>query len=69
MSGMYDTPELKYAESMVKYATDAAITAPRWAEMRTHWYPVLQGALLEQMTAQEAMDLFVQEANEVINRD
>lgn len=68
MAGLYDSTELKYAESMVKYATDAAITAPRWAEMRTHWFPVLQGALLGKMTAKEAMDKFVEEANEVINR-
>jgi multiple sugar transport system substrate-binding protein len=63
VSGLYDNAEAKYAESMVKYLGTYYNQVPGFAEMRTHYFPMLQQVLLGQTTPQKGLDDFVTKAN------
>lgn len=68
ITGLYDTPELTYNESMSKYYGTYYNTATGFAEMRTFWFPTLQAAIGEEKTPKEALDYFVQKSNETLKK-
>lgn len=63
VTGLYDNAEAKYAESMIKYLGTYYNQVPGFAEMRTHYFPMLQQVLLGQTTPQKGLDDFVNKAN------
>lgn len=66
VTGLYDNEEVKYAENMIKYIGTYYNAVPGFTEMRTYWFPTLQNVLLGNTTAKEALDDFVQKANETL---
>lgn len=68
ITGLYDTPELKYNESMSKYYGTYYNTATGFAEMRTFWFPTLQATIGKDKTPKEALDYFVEKANETLKK-
>ncbi len=69
MTGLYDDEDYQFSENLLKYAADTAYTANNYAGMRTKWYPNIQGALTEKLSAQEALDAFAKEGTEEINKE
>lgn len=67
-TGFYDDAEMSYAEQLTKYGTIPELLMNNFAEMRTVWFPNLQEAVIGRVTPGEAMDKFVEQATEVINK-
>jgi multiple sugar transport system substrate-binding protein len=67
-TGLYDDEDYKYAELARKFITDPPTIADGYAEIRTHWFPELQRALLGAATGKEALDSFAEKANEAISK-
>ncbi len=65
-TGLYDDPELEYAETLSEFFGPYYNTIPGFAQMRTVWFPMVQGVLNGDMTPKEGLDQFVEEANETI---
>ena len=61
--GLYDDAELVFAESMSKYFGTYYNTIPGFAQMRTAWFPMVQGVLNGDQTPKEGLDAFVDFAN------
>ncbi|MDD3839905.1 MAG: sugar ABC transporter substrate-binding protein [Clostridia bacterium] len=68
ITGLYENEDYIFSEKLLKYAADTAYTANNYAGLRTKWYPNIQGALTDKMTAQEALDAFAKEGTEEINK-
>lgn len=68
VTGLYDNAEAKYAESMIKYLGTYYNQVPGFAEMRTHYFPMLQQVLLGQTTPQKGLDDFVTKANATLSK-
>lgn len=64
--GLYDDAELQYAEKMSFYFGPYYNTIPGFAQMRTAWFPMVQGVLNGDQTPKEGLDAFVEFANESI---
>lgn len=65
-TGLYDDPELEYAETLTEFFGPYYNTIPGFAQMRTAWFPMLQGVLNGDMSPQEGLDQFVEEADATI---
>lgn len=65
VTGLYDDPEMKYAELMRKYSIDPPTSADGFVEMRTVWFPELQRALMGNATPKEALDSFAKNADAI----
>lgn len=65
-TGLYDDPELEYAETLSEFFGPYYNTIPGFAQMRTAWFPMLQGVLNGDMTPKEGLDQFVEDANATI---
>lgn len=65
-TGLYDDPELLYAETMSKFFGPYYNTIPGFSQMRAAWFPMVQGVLNGDMTPKEGLDNFVEEANKSI---
>lgn len=68
VTGLYDDAEAKYCESMIKYLGTYYNAVPGFAEMRTHYFPMLQQVLLGQTTPQKGLDDFVTKANATLTK-
>lgn len=66
MSGMYDDSEAQYSERMVQNISTYYNHVKGFAEMRTFWFPELQGVIAGQITPQQALDNYVGKANETL---
>lgn len=66
VTGLYDDPELLYAETMSKFFGPYYNTIPGFSQMRAAWFPMVQGVLNGDMTPKEGLDSFVEEANKSI---
>lgn len=64
--GLYDDAELKFAEKMSVYFGPYYNTIPGFAQMRTAWFPMVQGVLNGDQAPKEALDAFVEFANHSI---
>lgn len=64
--GLYDDPELLFAETMSKYYGPYYNTIPGFAQMRPIWFPMVQGVLNGDIAPKEALDKFVEQANMTI---
>ncbi|MGL5440060.1 MAG: ABC transporter substrate-binding protein [Filifactoraceae bacterium] len=65
-TGLYDDPELKFAETMSQYFGTYYNTIPGFIQMRQLWFPMLQGVLNGDTDAKTALDNFVAAANKTI---
>lgn len=65
-TGLYDDPELVYAETLSEFFGPYYNTIPGFAQMRALWFPMMQGVLNGDMTPQEGLDQFVEDANATI---
>lgn len=65
-TGLYDDPELEYAETLSEFFGPYYNTIPGFAQMRTAWFPMVQGVLNGDMTPQEGLDQFVEDADATI---
>ena len=68
VTGLYEGSEYEYSELARKFITDPPTIADGYAEIRTHWFPALQEAILETKTAKEALDEFAEKANATIDK-
>ncbi|MFS0862025.1 ABC transporter substrate-binding protein [Fredinandcohnia sp. 179-A 10B2 NHS] len=68
ITGVYEGSEYEYSELARKFITDPPTTADGYAEIRTHWFPALQEALLGTKTPKEALDQFAEKANASIKK-
>lgn len=66
VTGLYDTEELKFAESLSAQFGPYYNTIPGFAKMRPLWFNMVQGVLNGQTTAKEGLDKFVEDANKTI---
>ena len=65
-TGLYDDAELLFAEKMSMYFGPYYNTIPGFAQMRTAWFPMVQGVLNGDQTPKESLDAFVEFANQSI---
>lgn len=65
-TGLYDHPELKFAESLSANFGPYYNTIPGFIKMRTLWFNMVQGVLNGQTSAKEGLDKFVTDANKTI---
>lgn len=69
LTGIYgDDPEMKVFESMVKYNAETGYESPNYAELRSLWYPMLQGVLIGQLDPKEALDKFAADATAALSK-
>ncbi len=61
--GLYDDAELMFAEKMSLYFGPYYNTIPGFAQMRTAWFPMVQGVLNGDQSPKEGLDAFVEFAN------
>ncbi|MDF2614892.1 MAG: transporter substrate-binding protein [Clostridia bacterium] len=66
ITNLYDDEESKFAEKMVPYIGNYYNAVPGFAEMRTYWFPEVQNATLKAKTPEEALNSFVEKANETL---
>lgn len=64
--GLYDSEELKFAESLSANFGPYYNTIPGYAKMRPLWFNMVQGVLNGQTTAKEGLDKFAEDANKTI---
>ncbi len=65
-TGLYDDPELQFAETMSAYYGPYYNTIPGFIQMRQLWFPMVQGVLNGDMTPKQGLDDFVAAANQTI---
>lgn len=65
-TGLYDDPELLFAETMSEFFGPYYNTIPGFAQMRGAWFPMVQGVLNGDTTPKEGLDAFVEFANNSI---
>lgn len=66
-TGLYDSEELKFAESLTSQYGPYYNTIPGYAQMRPLWFNMVQGVLNGQTSVKEGLDKFVTEANKTIS--
>lgn len=65
-TGLYDTEELKFAESLTEQYGPYYNTIPGFAKMRPLWFNMVQGVLNGTTTPKDGLDKFVQDADKTI---
>lgn len=65
-TGLYDSEELKFAESLTKQYGPYYNTIPGYAKMRPLWFNMVQGVLNGTTTPKDGLDKFVTDANKTI---
>lgn len=65
-TALYDTEELKFAESLTPQYGPYYNTIPGFAKMRPLWFNMVQGVLNGNATPKEGLDKFVNDANKTI---
>lgn len=65
-TGLYDTDELNFAESLTAQYGPYYNTIPGYAKMRPTWFPMLQSVMGSEVEAKTAIDEFVENANKTI---
>lgn len=65
-TGLYDDAELVFAEKMSVYFGPYYNTIPGFAQMRTAWFPMVQGVLNGDASPKESLDAFVEFSNNSI---
>lgn len=65
-TGLYDKPELVFAESLTEHFGPYYNTIPGYAKMRPTWFPMLQSVMGGEVAPQKAADDFVEAANKTI---
>lgn len=65
-TGLYEDEELIFAEGMSEFFGPYYNTIPGFAQMRGLWFPMVQGVLNGDQAPKEALDKFVENANETI---
>ncbi len=65
-TGLYDSAELKFAESLSANYGPYYNTIAGYIKMRPLWFNMVQGVLNGQTTAKEGLDKFVTDANKTI---
>lgn len=65
-TGLYDSEELKFVESLTPQYGPYYNTIPGFAQMRPLWFNMVQGVLNGQTSAKEGLDKFVTEADKTI---
>lgn len=66
VTGLYDSPELKFAETLTEHFGPYYNTIPGYAKMRPTWFPMLQSVMGGEEEAKKAVDEFVEGANKTI---
>lgn len=66
-TGLYDTPELLFAESLTEHFGPYYNTIAGYAKMRPTWFPMLQSVMGGEVAPKQAVDEFVEGANKTIN--
>ena len=65
-TGLYDTEELKFAETLTEQYGPYYNTIPGFAKMRPLWFNMVQGVLNGTTTPKDGLDKFVQDADKTI---
>lgn len=65
-TGLYDSEELKFAESLTTQYGPYYNTIPGYAKMRPLWFNMVQGVLNGTTTPKDGLDKFVTDANKTI---
>ncbi|MGX7112562.1 ABC transporter substrate-binding protein [Gemella cuniculi] len=65
-TGLYDSEELKFAESLTEQYGPYYNTIPGFAKMRPLWFNMVQGVLNGKTTPKEGLDKFVSDADKTI---
>lgn len=65
-TGLYDSTELKFAESLTPQYGPYYNTIPGFAKMRPLWFNMVQGVLNGNYTPKEGLDKFVADSNKTI---
>lgn len=66
VTGLYEDPELLFAESTTKYFGTYYNTVPGFIQMRQLWFPMVQAILNGDEAPKAALDKFVEQANQTI---
>jgi multiple sugar transport system substrate-binding protein len=69
VTGLYDDTEMQYVESMRKHIGDAPTRAKGFIELRTVWFPELQRVLMGQASAEDALNSFAKNGNEILKKN
>ena len=65
-TGLYESEELKFAESLTGQYATYYNTIPGFAKMRPLWFNMVQGVLNGKTSPKEGLDKFVEDANKTI---
>lgn len=68
VTGIYNDPEMKFAESLIKYTGKYYNTVDGFTEMRTYWFPEMQNITLGKVTPKQGLDNFVTKANATLKK-